>query len=970
MLDTAAFGYLLSPDTLQQNLHKLPKDELADLLKSYLMLFQTEQAKSHAAAAAAAIVSGSASVASDQSSNGDLDVLIINESDGGQDDVKDVGGANKAGGDILPKQTKKQVVLQKLVLQLGCALRWHFKEINAAITLPLQHTLMEILLGVVKLSPQVLEGGLRAENVEQFLKKDSLDNCALFALTLFYRWALRSIAQLPTPVPVGNKAQIYQALSKNSFPSHTVGTDQNLGLTISTYVPVALKAMKTILESNQKLLLDEEPTALAFKMPKDSGGLIFDPADGWEKASKEQSIVNINYDLACHHICFEDYSDCAKCMTNIKGIGSEVLARCDLEVDTLYGLGKAIWGEEAKAAKEPSVLTAPAFTSPTKNDGEQILKVLKKDAFQKGTGDVPFYWRANYELNAWNYGFDTAAEMNKLNLSARIDQGRAPNFETFNAAGLTQPLARGKQNRKAAMFNALKTLAVPAAYKAKPSISCKMYESKQKVKKLRAKASVNALFREMRPEKILKMSYELSKSPTNIRRLSTKWNLDDPFAANYMANFGRAGSAENDFAYVLLAKIGQLNRMGGYKEAKLLYQALEEADKERTQQTIPSPLMRNLQYQCLGQELNSYLTRRAVVPDSLAQKCRHAVMEVRNVYTDLHTDILESCLIALINKSDWEFVMSLQGGQNLPLQVQVSQLLLSITICTKGGTSKNFDVKKSCKILAEHIIPSIQLRQQGMAGSKRSRDIVGKQPQERPWLQSYLSKLHHPDVMAVLASIVVYMYNYSVDDSSFKINHEFPSLPMSAFPNTLLKSDAFLSTMKHMVSRSSQLDPFWTKFLGEMNFSVGNYASALKCFVQTLALGTHFFLKPLPFSLEQEDKMTAKVVKCLTELGYNSYAVQFCQCLSDVDYSTAFKCLEERGCNDVMDGIYDCLWDVTMLEYAVSMHTKRGELSRKKLTLEKVGSLEVNTNNNVEILRETSTCKRAKFLRVMCRHFL
>ena len=39
-----------------------------------------------------------------------------------------------------------------------------------------------------------------------------------------------------------------------------------------------------------------------------------------------------------------------------------------------------------------------------------------------------------------------------------------------------------------------------------------------------------------------------------------------------------------------------------------------------------------------------------------------------------------------------------------------------------------------------------------------------------------------------------------------------------------------------------------------------------------------------------------------------------------------------------MDGVYDKLWDVTVLEYAVSMHTRRGDQSRKKLALEKVNA--------------------------------
>ncbi len=52
-----------------------------------------------------------------------------------------------------------------------------------------------------------------------------------------------------------------------------------------------------------------------------------------------------------------------------------------------------------------------------------------------------------------------------------------------------------------------------------------------------------------------------------------------------------------------------------------------------------------------------------------------------------------------------------------------------------------------------------------------------------------------------------------------------------------------------------------------------------------------------------------------------------------------------------MDAVYESVWDVVLLEYAVAMHTKHGELSRKKRALERIGVLEVNGNNNSEILR-------------------
>ena len=63
------------------------------------------------------------------------------------------------------------------------------------------------------------------------------------------------MAQLPTPIPAGNKVQIYSALSKHSFPTHMVGTDQNLGLAISTYIPVAIKVSQV-----RPLLMGSNPT--------------------------------------------------------------------------------------------------------------------------------------------------------------------------------------------------------------------------------------------------------------------------------------------------------------------------------------------------------------------------------------------------------------------------------------------------------------------------------------------------------------------------------------------------------------------------------------------------------------------------------------------------------------------------------------------------------------------------------------
>jgi len=64
------------------------------------------------------------------------------------------------------------------------------------------------------------------------------------------------------------------------------------------------------------------------------------------------------------------------------------------------------------------------------------------------------------------------------------------------------------------------------------------------------------------------------------------------------------------------------------------------------------------------------------------------------------------------------------------------------------------------------------------------------------------------------------------------------------------------------------------------------------------------------------------------------------------------------------------MWDVTLLEYLVSMHSKRGEISRKRKALEVISQLDINTNNHEEILREAKSTRKSAFFRYLCKAFL
>lgn len=46
-----------------------------------------------------------------------------------------------------------------------------------------------------------------------------------------------------------------------------------------------------------------------------------------------------------------------------------------------------------------------------------------------------------------------------------------------------------------------------------------------------------------------------------------------------------------------------------------------------------------------------------------------------------------------------------------------------------------------------------------------------------------------------------------------------------------------------------------------------------------------------------------------------SQVAVLCQFLDDVDYTTAFKALQEKNTYDAMDSYYVCIWDISILEY-------------------------------------------------------
>ncbi len=192
----------------------------------------------------------------------------------------------------------------------------------------------------------------------------------------------------------------------------------------------------------------------------------------------------------------------------------------------------------------------------------------------------------------------------------------------------------------------------------------------------------------------------------------------------------------------------------------------------------------------------------------------------------------------------------------------------------------------------------------------------------------------------MVVSFFCLAHNEKVEDPSHRLHPEFPALPFPPLPTpgpgqkaTSTSSD-ILAVLQRSISGAnprSHFDPAWTRLRAEVQFAQGNLASAVRHFLETIIAQTDYFSKAA-LQGDLDEKIATKMVTCLLELHYHTYAVAMSQSqqllqlqgggaaggggggaeqpqgllgtAGQTDYTVSFKNLEERHCNDGMDGMY------------------------------------------------------------------
>ena len=117
----------------------------------------------------------------------------------------------------------------------------------------------------------------------------------------------------------------------------------------------------------------------------------------------------------------------------------------------------------------------------------------------------------------------------------------------------------------------------------------------------------------------------------------------------------------------------------------------------------------------------------------------------------------------------------------------------------------------------------------------------------------------------------------------------------------------------------------------------------MKFYLKAIMVSSDLFTQPVS-RVQIEDFVYRRMIKCCAHLQCYTQAAVLCQFLEEVDYALAFKMAasDQKSCApaDAMDAYYHCIWDTTILEYLIYLHTKRGEHHRKQLAVR----LEINSN--------------------------
>lgn len=433
-----------------------------------------------------------------------------------------------------------------------------------------------------------------------------------------------------------------------------------------------------------------------------------------------------------------------------------------------------------------------------------------------------------------------------------------------------------------------------------------------------------------------------------------------------------------DFSYILLGKVNELVQKKEFVGATVLLTELRNESKrpEFTNDAIVNKLAKLIDWEKMNVQiisrLDSYWPKKPpTIKDPWTIRLKQMMMGTNNETPRL--EIIENCLFMLLNLNDW--VSCTTQDPKASLQTELCVTFAKMMLEMQQDKNKNPPTRK--REFWELILPIYNSTNQSSQNPKwnqhnrRSSDSPARYSPNSinvSVFKQFLDKLRDSFVITILLSMLSKMHNLLKDDSNMELTienfHLWPQSISNVNGYTIKPLAECLNQLLKLGLKMYPMNIPWIKLQGDLEFVNGSNESAMKYYAQSIIIATEYCSLPMQRPLIDEN-IIRKMIRCSSNLGCFLQSAVLCQFMEEVDYTMAFKCLQEKAGNfqDAMDSYYSLIWDSTLLEYIINLHYKKGEHKRKLQAISFIRQLELNANNSDEIKQKAAAIRKIKFVR-------
>lgn len=459
-------------------------------------------------------------------------------------------------------------------------------------------------------------------------------------------------------------------------------------------------------------------------------------------------------------------------------------------------------------------------------------------------------------------------------------------------------------------------------------------------------------------------------------KINPKWDLPIPLK-NIVSILPR-GSLQ-DFSYIIMAKARELVAQKDYAQAIDLLSKVEQETKSNgsVSNNIMNKVTKLISWEVLLVQIIQFFAdwpHGIIGTEQLIAGCKQCLAAIQSGESVVpRVEVQEQCMLCLLNLGQWDYLVASDKRWTHFELPQALAAACQDVIKYKG-------TKKVCKDAWDIVLPvfgpsSQQKRSSSGASVHRDSPTMGS-GYTRASLHQLLMRLREPTVLSVALSLLARLHNVLKDDNHQELSCEHVGLwPAVVSNSNSYHSKGVAEMLSQLLLQALKYHPnnvSWLKLVADLCFVLGHYKASLSYYLKAAILVSDFFSQPLPRAV-MDDLTFRRMIKCCSQLQCHTQAAVLCQFLEETDYATAFKSLgdvKSSSCSDSMDSYYNCIWDITILEFLVHLHSKRGEHQRKHQAMRVLGLLELNANNNKEIQREAANLRKSRFLRALARQFV